>query len=198
MSQQTRSERRFLRRLKRRDEAAFSELVEQHKRMVFAVTLRMLGNPDDAEDVAQEVFVSVFKGLDSFRDESSLRTWIYRIALNHARNRLRTRARRAWDAHQSMDDRPWFDAQPAYAESPASVAGDPVRAAEQRETADQIERGLAALSDDARQMIVWCDLEGRSYDEISELLNVPTGTVKSRIYRARAALRKNMEEQDVL
>lgn len=195
MSNKTRAERRFLRRLKRRDEAAFSELVEQHKTMVFAVTFRMLKSVEDAEDVAQEVFVSVFKGLDSFRDESSLRTWIYRIALNHARNRLRTRARRAWDAHRSVDDDPWMDAQ-HHVESPVSTQGDPVRAAERRETADQIQRGLERLDQGARQMIVWCDLEGRSYNEISELLNVPTGTVKSRIYRARAALRKSMEDHD--
>lgn len=195
MAERTRQERRFLRRLKRRDEAAFGELVEQHKAMVFAVTYRMLGNVEDAEDVAQEVFVSVFKGLSSFRDDSSLRTWIYRIALNHSRNRLRTRARRGWGTHDRVDDHTMDE---AYSASPASVQGDPVRAAEQKETAAHLRRGLDELPQPTRDLLVWRDLEGRSYEEIAQMLDVPVGTVKSRIYRARAALRTSMEGQDVL
>lgn len=195
MSKLTRQERRFIRRLKRRDEAAFSELVEQHKTMVFALTYRMLGSVEDAEDVAQEVFVSVFKGLDAFREGSSLRTWIYRIALNHARNRLRARSRRAYGAHDSVDARPWLQEQ-RRGESPVSVQGDPVRAAERQELAARIQDGLESLSEQARTMIVLCDIEGRSYAEISAMLDVPEGTVKSRLYRARAALRRAMEETD--
>lgn len=196
MSKKTRQERRFLRRLKRRDEAAFTELVEQHKTMVFAVTYGMLRDHEDAEDAAQEIFVAVFKGLGAFREDSSLRTWIYRIALNHTRNRLRARARRAWGAHDSVDERPWLQEQRA-GEEPPSLQHDPVLTMERRETADQIQRGLDALPELARNMIVLRDIEGRTYNEISELLGVSSGTVKSRIFRARAALRKEIEENDV-
>lgn len=195
MAERTRQERRFLRRLKRRDEAAFGELVEQHKAMVFAVTYRMLGNVEDAEDVAQEVFVSVFKGLSSFRNDSNLRTWIYRIALNHSRNRLRARARRGWGTHDRVDDDTMDE---AYDASPASVQGDPVRAAERRETAAHVRRGLDGLPEGSRELLIWRDLEGRSYEDIAEMLDVPIGTVKSRIYRARAALRGSMKDRDVL
>lgn len=196
MSKKTRQERRFLRRLKRRDEAAFTELVEQHKTMVFAVTYGMLRDHEDAEDVAQDIFVSVFKGLDSFREDSSLRTWIYRIALNHSRNRLRARSRRAWGAHDSVDERPWLQEQSA-GETPPSSQHDPVRTMERRETADRIQRGLDALPELSRTIIIMRDIEGRSYDEIAEQLGVASGTVKSRIFRARAALRKEMGENDV-
>lgn len=197
MSKQTRQERRFIRRLRRRDEAAFSELVERYKTMVLAITFRMLRDREDAEDIAQEVFVAVFKNLDSFRENSSLRTWIYRIALNHSRNRLRARSRRAWGEHDSVDERPWLQERGTH-ETPASLLNDPVRAMEQRETADRIQRGLEALPEMSRTMIILRDMDGHSYHEIADLLGISSGTVKSRIFRARAALRKEMEEKDAL
>lgn len=186
------TERRFLRRLQRRDEAAFTELVERYKAMVFGVSFRLLHDRADAEDVAQDVFVRVFKGLDGFREQSSLRTWIYRITLNLSRNRLRARARRAHGAHDSLDEHSsLLDHQGA--PRPESLGEDPTRALERQEAALLLSTGLARLHEDAREVLVLRDLEELSYDEIADVLGVAVGTVKSRLFRARAALRQSME-----
>lgn len=192
MSELAGEERRFLRRLRRRDEVAFTELVERYKAMVFGVSYRLLQNRSDAEDVAQDVFVTVFKHVDGFREESSLRTWIYRIALNLSRNRLRARARRGHGAHDSLDeDAALLDERRS--ERPDSFGEDPTRLLERREAASLLHQGLARLSSDAREVLVLRDLEELSYEEISLVLGVAEGTIKSRIFRARAALRQTME-----
>lgn len=197
MSEPAGTERRFLRRLQRRDEAAFTELVERYKAMVFGVSFRLLHDRADAEDVAQDVFVRVFKGLDGFREQSSLRTWIYQITLNLSRNRLRARSRRAHGAHDSLDEHSSLLDRSLFGDSaaprPESLGEDPTRATERREAASLLSDGLARLQSEAREVLVLRDLEELSYDEIAVVLGVAVGTVKSRLFRARAALRQSME-----
>src|SRR5512147_572935 len=115
-------ERSLLRRLRDRDERAFRELLELHKDRVYNITFRMLGNRAEAEDVAQEVFISVFKTIDQFRAESKFSTWLYRVAVNHCKNRIKYLARRH-DRDRDELDETWDQANGA-------VSGAPVRAAQ--------------------------------------------------------------------
>src|SRR5580765_7397240 len=97
-------ERMLLRRLRERDERAFRELVEEHRDKVFNLTYRMLGNRAEAEDVAQEVFISVFKTIDTFREESKFSTWLYRVTVNHCKNRIKYLARRHDRDREELDE----------------------------------------------------------------------------------------------
>jgi RNA polymerase sigma-70 factor (ECF subfamily) len=188
---ETLDEDRLIRRLKRRDEAAFALLVEHYQRPVFALVFRMLGDRAEAEDLAQEVFVTVFKSIDGFRGDSKLSTWIFRIATNHCRNRFKYLKRRHHgrqkdiaDAQESRIIRPMSDAMPG-----------PHAALEGRQMETIVREGLAALEDDHRVVIILRDLEQRPYHEIAELLGVAEGTVKSRLFRARAALQAFMQSR---
>src|SRR5262252_4811973 len=100
----TELERSLLRRLRERDERAFRELLETHRDRVFNITFRMLGNRAEAEDVAQEVFISVFKTIESFREESKFSTWLYRVAVNHCKNRIKYLTRRKDRSHDEIDE----------------------------------------------------------------------------------------------
>lgn len=190
---QTIDEARLIRRLQRRDEAAFALLVETYQRQVFALVFRMLGDRAEAEDLAQEVFVTVFKSIDRFRGEAKLSTWIYRIATNHCRNRFKYLRRRHHGRTKDIDDtqqsqiaRPMTDPMPR-----------PDEAAEGRQMERIVKRALSELEDDHREVIVLRDLQQRPYSEIAELLGVAEGTVKSRLFRARTALQARIDARMV-
>src|SRR5215510_13281245 len=117
-------ERMLLRRLRERDERAFRELIEEHRDRVFNLTYRMLGSRPEAEDVAQEVFITVFKTVDTFREESKFSTWLYRVAVNHCKNRIKYLARR----HDR--DRDELDESSQHHQANGAVVGAPVRAAQ--------------------------------------------------------------------
>lgn len=185
-------EARFLRRLVRREEAAFSRLVEQHKAMVLRCARGILLDDAEAEDAAQDAFVQVFKKIGEFRAESSLKTWIYRVARNTALNRTRALARRQHGLHETLDGA--SDVQQVGAESALSLRSDPVREAERQELASSLQEALASLEPAWREVLVLRDVEELSYEEIALALELSLGTVKSRIFRARAALRQKLEE----
>ena len=187
-------EARFLRRLVRREEAAFSRFVEQHKAMVLRCTRSILLDDAEAEDAAQDAFVQIFKKIGEFRGESSLKTWVYRIARNIALNRTRSLARRNHGRHQELDGA--LESQQYTAEMAPSLRADPVREQELRELASSLERALASLDAGWREVLVLRDVEELSYEEIADALELPVGTVKSRIFRARAALRQTLEEMN--
>jgi RNA polymerase sigma-70 factor (ECF subfamily) len=195
----SRDERRFIRRLRCRDEAAFTELVRLHQDHVFSIVYRMLGDREEARDVAQEVFVTVFRRIDSFREEAGLSTWLYRVAVNHCKNRIRYLRRRGGGRNRSVDD--LTDADWA---NVAAVSGGPAATGltvpplpdevlVARRLAARLQARLDALDPDLRALIVLRDIEGLSYAEISEVTAQPLGTVKSRIHRARMALRDPAE-----
>ena len=186
----SRSERRLVRRLRARDEEAFSELVRTYQHKVFNVVLRIVGDRAEAEDVAQEVFVSVFKHIDGFRGEAKLSTWLFRIATNHARNRIKYHARRNRRDHQNFED----TADARINESPLSERVDrPDDRALGRELEAIIRDGLGSLGEIHRTILVLRDVEHMSYLEIAEVVDLPEGTVKSRLYRARVALKAYVE-----
>lgn len=175
----------FLERLRKRDEAAFVLLVERHQGPIYRLLLRMLRNAAEAEDVAQDVFVSAFKALETFRGDSTLSTWLYRIAQNHARNRIKYLARRTRDTGRAPlardEGTPGNSAQ-------GPEAAQPDTNALAHEAERHLERALLMLDEEQRELIALRDAEHLSYEEIVQLTGLPLGTVKSRLHRARLAL----------
>ena len=171
------------------DEAACSELVSEHQRMVFQLAMNLLGERDEALDLSQEVFLRVFRTIHRFRGQSSLRTWIYRIAVNQARNRHRFWRRRHRADQVSLD-------QHIETHGDFLSAGEsrPDRVLAQKELAERLQHALDRLPFDQRTAIVLHEIDGLSYEEIAFSLGVAIGTVKSRLTRARHALRLELRE----
>jgi RNA polymerase sigma-70 factor (ECF subfamily) len=185
------SERLLVARLVRRDEEAFNELVRQHGDRVFNLVLRMVGSRAEAEDIAQEVFVTVFKSIDSFRSEAKLSTWLLRIAANHAKNRIKYLARRREHEPGGSDSADLADEGKAPAQS--HIHGPDVLL-EAAETEDIMQKAIATLEEDQRLLVVLRDVEELSYEEIVEITGLPEGTVKSRLHRARMTLKQLLED----
>jgi RNA polymerase sigma-70 factor (ECF subfamily) len=173
-------------------EASFEQVFECYRAMVFNLTYRILGDREEALDVSQEVFLSVYRKLGRFRWEASLKTWIYRIAVNRASNRcrwwnrLRRRGTVSLDEHLNEKRNGGHDA--------ALAAKDisPENAVLAHERSSEIQRALIRLPVDQRVAVVMRDIEGMSYDEISSMLHVSLGTVKSRIARGRDELKRRL------
>jgi RNA polymerase sigma-70 factor (ECF subfamily) len=176
-------ERRLLERLWRRDEAAFNELVRRHQGPVFRLLERMLGNSAEAEDVAQDVFISAFKAIDGFRGDSALGTWLYRIAANHGKNRLKYLARRGKSGARELDEQ--VAAVSASAEARPIT---PVEQVESQEAQGHLQQAFASLDEEQRLLLSLRDMENMSYEEIRQVTELPIGTVKSKLHRARLAL----------
>lgn len=185
-------EKKWIERLRRRDEAAFDELVRQQGPRVLALVERLIGNRAEAEDLTQEVFVSVFKAIGDFRGDSKLSTWIHRIAINHCHNRRKYLGRRARPGREAWDDAgQGADAGAAHAPISEPLPR-PDEVAEGNEAERLVREALAALPEDQRELVVLRDLEGMSYDEIGVITGLPEGTVKSKLHRARAELVKEL------
>jgi len=188
-------EARFVARLQARDESAFNELVIAYERRVFALVFRMLGRREEAEDLAQEVFVQVFKAIDQFRGESKLSTWIFRIAVNLCKNKAKYLSRRRVgeqdDVHE-MADRVSGDGGKGVTVSGGIRRPDEVLEGMQLERI--VKRAIEQVDPDFREVLILRDVEDMSYDEIAEVTGLAEGTVKSRIFRARAQLRALVEK----
>ncbi|MDP9151931.1 MAG: sigma-70 family RNA polymerase sigma factor [Myxococcota bacterium] len=184
-------EERFIGRLIARDERAFNALVRRFERRIFLLVLRMLGSDAEAEELAQEVFVQVFKNIGSFRRESKLSTWIYRIAINLCKNRLKyLRVRRAGEQEplETVEEQA-----PLESRSAARIAG-PDEVAAGRQVESVVRASILALEPSFRECLVLRDVEDLSYEEIADITGLPEGTVKSRIHRARGQLRLLVEQ----
>ena len=165
------------------DADAFGELVLQYQDRVYNMILRLVNHPEDAADVTQEVFLTAYRKLDTFRRNARFYTWIYRIATNAAFSLLRKRVVR-----REVADPPEIAAtRPAAQENPGARL-------EEQDRADAVQGALAALDDDHRAVVVLRDVEDLSYDRIADILGVAEGTVKSRLHRGRAALRDRLKE----
>ncbi len=170
------------------DDAACTDLVAIHHRMVYNLSLHLLGDRDEALDLSQEVFLRVFRTLAKFRGQSALRTWIYRIVVNQARNRQRWWRRRHRGEQVSLD---------AHVEKFGELeatndASTPDRIFVRKETASRIWSALDRLPFDQRTALVLREIDGLRYDEIAFSLGIAVGTVKSRLTRARQALREEL------
>lgn len=167
------------------DEDAFAQLVALHEKKVYNLALRMCGDPEDAWDAAQEAFLSAWRGLPSFRGEAGFSTWLYRLTSNAAIDLLRRTKRQRGEA--SLDDENLgIDA--------VDRTPSPQEQAEASELRGAVTAGLSRLTDSHRQALVLREVQGLSYEEIAAVLEVDMGTVKSRISRARGALRKILQE----
>ena len=170
------------------EQSACAELVASHERMVYQLAFHLLGDRDEALDLSQEVFLRVFRTLPSFRGQAALKTWIYRIAINQARNRQRwwRRRRRADQVQLEQHVLEHGDLQqPGDTDSPH-------RALARKELALKLWAALDALPFDQRTVVVLREIDGMSYEEIAESLDVAIGTVKSRLTRARQTLRRQL------
>lgn len=184
-------ERSLLRRLRDRDERAFRELVQEHRDRVYNITFRMLGNRAEAEDVAQEVFITVFKTIDQFREEAKFSTWLYRVAVNHCKNRIKYLARRHDRDRDQLDEATQGNGVNGTIGGPVPSSPDRALAGAQMEKL--LQDAIASLEDDQRIVVVLRDVEDLSIEEICEITGLPDGTVKSRLHRARLVLRKRLQ-----
>jgi RNA polymerase sigma-70 factor (ECF subfamily) len=182
----------FIERLRRREAAAFEELVAERSGEIYGLLFRLTENGEEARDLTQETFLRAFQNIDRFRGEADIRTWIYRIAINQARNRSRWWRRRRRDATVSLDA--------TYGESGQSISGtlaEPSQNPEQQTLAREREMSLRSalrrLALVYRETVILRDIEGFTYEEIAETLGINVGTVKSRLARGRQELRKKLE-----
>jgi len=170
------------------DQEAFAQIVKNHQRMVFNVAYRFLGSYEEAEELTQEVFLRVYKFLRRFEGKSSLRTWIYKITVNSALNRQQWLKRRK-HYHQVSLDNPEPDTDMTLENKIPGTGGNPESTALNLELQEKIQGCLDKLPKRLRIAIILRDVEGLSYYEISEALGINQGTVKSRIARARSAVK---------
>ena len=188
-------ESKLVTRLVAHDERAFNQLVRLYERRVLAVVMRMLGSRVEAEDLAQEVFVQVFKAIGTFRGESKLSTWIYRIAINLCKNRAKYLRVRHTDEQDPLDS--IAERLPSSASRGASVGQmdrpDDAMAGKQVELI--VQRAILQIEPSFRECLILRDVEELSYEEIEEITGLAAGTVKSRIFRARALLRGIVERE---
>ncbi len=173
-----------------RDEDACAELVSDHQRMVVQLAVNLLGDRDEALDLSQEVFLRVFRTIHRFRGQSTLRTWIYRIAVNQARNRHRFWRRRHRGDQVSLEVHV-----ATHGEFASKLGTAPDRLLEQKELGQRLQGALDRLPFDQRTAIVLREIDGLSYDDIAFSLGVAIGTVKSRLTRARQALRDDLRTE---
>jgi RNA polymerase sigma-70 factor (ECF subfamily) len=164
------------------DLAAFEEVYRAHSGRLFSVACRMLGNPADAEDLLQEVFLSAHRKLDTFRGDSALGTWLYRLATNLCLDYLRSRAGRSNQLTDALDDEPGI--------ADASSRG----LAERAVTRMDLERALTKLPEGCRAAFVLHDIEGLEHREVGEVLGIAEGTSKSQVHKARLRLRALLSE----
>ncbi|MEM1417743.1 MAG: sigma-70 family RNA polymerase sigma factor [Myxococcota bacterium] len=187
-------EKALVARLKRRDEAAFNELVRLYQGRVYHLVFRLVGNAAEAEDLSQEIFVTVFKRIDGFRGDSKLSTWLYRVATNHAKNRLKYLGRRGAGKKKELDELADANALESATMATSARIARPDELAEGRKLEDFVRQALAALPEEQRQLVVLRDLENLTYEEIQSITGLPAGTVKSRLHRARLAMATHVRQ----
>lgn len=176
-------EKQCIDRVLRGDANAFESLVHAYEKTVYNLALRTLGNQQDAEDVTQEAFLKAYRSLSNFRGESKFSVWLYRIVSNLCLDQLRARQRRPTQS---------LSVENAEGETDELEIPDehfaPEKLLDRKLTRESVQRGLAALPDEARQILLLRELQGLSYEEIGNVLDLEPGTVKSRIFRARKRL----------
>jgi RNA polymerase sigma-70 factor (ECF subfamily) len=174
------------------DEKAFAEIVFHSQKKVFNIAYRMLGNLEEAKDLAQEVFISVFESIKDLKEEVKFDAWLTQITLNHCRNRWKYLKRRKYFNSDSLDD----PVETEDGNTPRAIvdpSDNPETLYEKKSIQQFIQRGLLKLKEDQRELLVLRDLQGFSYEEMGKLLGLPEGTIKSKLHRARMDLKGILE-----
>ncbi|MFO7172271.1 MAG: sigma-70 family RNA polymerase sigma factor [Bacillota bacterium] len=184
-------EAKLVERARQGDVDAFEALIVQYERKVYNLAYRLTGNPEDASDLAQEAFVRVYQSLGDFRGDSSFATWLYRIVANACRDELRRRQRQRTVSLEVTVENEDGEMVRQYADE----GEGPDQALERVELQRLVRETLATLDEDHRQILILRDFQDLSYQDIAELLNLSLGTVKSRINRARNALKEKLARE---
>ena len=174
------------------NEKAFAEIVLHSQKKVFNIAYRMLGNLEEAKDLAQEVFISVFESIKGLKEEIKFDAWLTQITLNHCRNRWKYLKRRRYFNSDSLDD-PIETEEGSMPRTLVDPSDNPETLYEKKSIQQFIQRGLLKLKEDQRELVVLRDLQGFSYEEMGELLGLPEGTIKSKLHRARMDLKEILE-----
>jgi len=172
------------------DLAAFEQLVSRYQNKIMAYVARMLNDHEEAEDVTQEVFIKAYRSLDSFRGASSFSTWLYRIATNLCIDRVRKRKRSPQQAY-SLDE-PFDKDEESGGRDVPDVTNEPSLGVEREELRQQVRLTVAQMPEKLRSVLVMCDIQGMAYEQIAQVLDCPIGTVKSRLFHARADLARRL------
>lgn len=183
----------FIEKLKSGNADAFDVLITRYSADIYALLFRLTENAEEAGDLTQETFLSALKSIKSFRGDSELKTWLFRIAVNHSRNRFRWWNRRRRDKTVSLDA-PVGDGERLLSETLTGTSENPEEVAMRQQREAALHNALIDLPDIFREVIVLCDIEGQSYDDISRMLEINIGTVKSRIARGREELRRRLKD----
>jgi RNA polymerase sigma-70 factor (ECF subfamily) len=181
-------------RFKAGDESAFLEIMRRYQAKILAITQGLLHNRADAEEITQDTFVRAHRSLAGFRGDSSLATWLHRIAVNLARNRYWYFFRRRRHSTLSLDCPVGIDGDAPFSDLICAEGPDPARAATREEFSELVAEGMAALEPHHREVLVLRNVQNLTYEEIAERLGINVGTVKSRIARARESLREKLFE----
>ena len=181
-----RNEQKLIERASGGDPAAFNQLMAMHEKRMYAVALRMFANREDAQDCLQEAMLRIYRAIGGFKGQSSFSTWVYRITMNTCLDELRRKKNRPSTSLDNLLDQGW---------SPSDGDNAPERRAIQSETRKTLVGAIRELPEDMRSAIVLRDVQGYSYDEIAQMLDVNVGTIKSRISRGREKLREKLSKK---
>jgi len=184
------TDKELVRRVKKGDKQAFDLLFSRYQHKILNLVSRYLRDQQDVEDVTQEAFIKAFRALPRFRGESAFYTWLYRIAINTAKNHLVARSRRPPGVDVDIDDAEFMDGTDVLRESES-----PEAVLSRDELAEVINATLSELPDDLRSAVTLREFDGLSYEQIAEIMDCPVGTVRSRIFRAREAIDKLVRVQ---
>jgi RNA polymerase sigma-70 factor, ECF subfamily len=184
----------LVKRARSGDQRAFKLLVERYQRKVYAVALGMLKDKEEAMDVSQEAFVKVYKYLDHFKGDSSFYTWLYRITVNICIDVLRKRAGGGGEAVEYDESVPMDLSEANIGALGTRLGTNPQKSALRRELAEKIQEALAQVPEKHRAILLLREVEGMSYEDLSRTLEIPKGTVMSRLFHARAKVQKILSE----
>jgi RNA polymerase sigma-70 factor (ECF subfamily) len=186
MSNQS-SDKKLVKRVQRGDKGAFDLLVLKYQHKIVNLVMRYVRDPDLALDITQEAFIKAYRALPRFRGDSAFYTWMYRIAVNTAKNHLAAQRRRPMNVELDFQDPDQYDLHAKLKETDT-----PEAITLSNELKETVEQAIAALPEDLRTAIILREIEGMSYEEIAQTMECPVGTVRSRIFRARDAINKKI------
>ena len=181
------TDKELVKRVQRGDKGAFDLLVLKYEQKIVNLVMRYVRDPEQALDISQEAFIKAYRALPRFRGDSAFYTWLYRIAVNTAKNYLAAQRRRPMDIELDLQDQEQYGLHAKLKETDT-----PETVSMSDETRDALERAIEALPDDLRTAIILRELDGMSYEEIAQTMDCPVGTVRSRIFRAREAISKKV------